>query len=77
MRRREPATDPLVRHARMNTWTRASFGVLLLLAALAGCGGDEDEAKPITGTFVGKVSDTDAFVAVVAAPAREGMDRGE
>lgn len=53
--------------------------VLFLLAALAGCGGDEDgdAATPIAGTFVGKVSETDAFVAVVATPAAEGKDRGQ
>jgi hypothetical protein len=60
----------------MNTRTRASFVLVVLLAALAGCGGDGDEATPITGTFVGKVSETDAFVAVVAEPAGEGEDRG-
>jgi hypothetical protein len=55
------------------------LGVLLvvaLLAALAGCGGGDDStdkakapAKPVDGTFVGKVSGTKAFVAVVALPA--------
>ena len=52
----------------------------LVLGALAGCGGDderEDEQaqRPVDGTFVGKVSGTDALVAVVASPAARGEDR--
>jgi hypothetical protein len=53
---------------------------LVVFAALPGCGGDdegEDERtvqKPIDGTFVGKASESDAFVAVVAAPAAKGKD---
>ena len=52
----------------------------LLLAGLAGCGGgedrDADEARPdaVAGTFVGDVTGSDAFVAVVAAPAERGKD---
>lgn len=54
--------------------------VLLLLPVLASCGGggndgEEDAAaKPVDGTFVGKVSKSDAFVAVVAEPAARGKD---
>ena len=45
----------------------------LIATSLAACGGgdgdrDEGTAKPVDGTFVGKVTGTDAFVAVVAAP---------
>lgn len=49
--------------------------VLLLLTALAGCGGDRDDGKrvnetaPLDGTYVGKVDGTGAFVAVVVSPA--------
>jgi hypothetical protein len=51
--------------------------LVLLLALLAGCGGDDDGAQsnPVAGTYVGKVRGTRAFVAVVASPAREGQDR--
>jgi hypothetical protein len=60
----------------------------LLLTALAGCSGDDDdrpggkkaeravEAVEVSGSFVGEVSGTKAFVAVVAAPAQEGQDTG-
>jgi hypothetical protein len=57
---------------------------MLLLAPLAGCGGDDDDgegdradqrAKPVEGTFVGKVRTTDALVSVVAAPPAEGQDK--
>jgi hypothetical protein len=45
---------------------------LVLLAPLTGCGDDEREdqqaERPVDGTFVGKVSGTDALVAVVASP---------
>jgi hypothetical protein len=58
------------------------FAVLLLLlpAALAGCGGDDDEegekkAKPVAGTFVSKVQGSEAFVSVVAAPPAKGQDK--
>lgn len=52
-----------------------SIVVLLLLTALAGCGGDRDDGKrgnetaPLDGTYVGKVDGTGAFVAVVVSPA--------
>jgi hypothetical protein len=60
-----------------------AFVAVLLLLPLAACGGDDDddddedekEATPVDGTFVGKLSETDAFVAVVAAPRAEGQDR--
>jgi hypothetical protein len=49
--------------------------LLLLLAPLAGCGDGDDERedqnpaeKPVDGTFVGKLTGTDALVAVVASP---------
>ena len=54
------------------TWTCLScFAVLA--AALAGCGGDDrpaeqSKSKPLDGTFLGKVTGTNALVAVVAAP---------
>ena len=60
----------------------------LLLTALAGCSGDDDEPPPddtadkavesseLVGSYVGEVSGTKAFVAVVAAPAQEGQDSG-
>jgi len=66
--------------------------VVLLLTALVGCTGDDrpegdrpaakktgqaaEADKPVIGSFVGKVSGTKAFVAVVAAAAQEGQDDG-
>jgi hypothetical protein len=63
-------------------WTRrvAWVPIFPLLAVLAACGGGGDDgeeqaaAKPVDGTFVGKVSKGDAFVAVVAEPAARGKD---
>lgn len=58
-----------------------SFVVVLLLAPLGGCGGDDDEdnadkqAKPVAGTFVGKLRKTEAFVSVVASPSAKGQDK--
>lgn len=59
-----------------------SAAVLVGLAALAGCGDDDDddgtqenEAKLVEGTFVGKTQGRKAFVAVVAAPAAKGKRR--
>jgi hypothetical protein len=56
--------------------------LLLALAGLAGCGGDDDDdgtqerqAKLVEGTFVGKARGSDAFVAVVASPAPKGKQR--
>lgn len=61
-----------------------SISAVLLLAALAGCGGDGDDpegvekkAKPLEGTFVGKAEGADAFVAVVASPVARGHERRE
>jgi hypothetical protein len=59
---------------------RLSLAALLLLAPLAGCGGDDDEegekkAKPVAGTFVSKVQGSEAFVSVVAAPPAKGQDK--
>jgi hypothetical protein len=55
--------------------------LVLLLTAMAGCGGDGDDpegvkkVKPLEGTFVGKAEREDAFVAVVAAPPARGDER--
>jgi hypothetical protein len=62
------------------TLIRGTFAIVLLLAPLAGCGGDGDDdadkqARPISGTFVGKIPDTEAFISVVATPAAEGQTR--
>jgi hypothetical protein len=61
-----------------------SISAVLLLAALAGCGGDGDDpegvekkAKPLEGTFVGKAEGSGAFVAVVASPVARGQERRE
>jgi hypothetical protein len=55
---------------------------LLLLTALAGCGGDDNgneeadrRARPVAGTFVSKVRGSEAFVSVVAAPRAKGEDQ--
>jgi hypothetical protein len=66
----------------------AAVVALLLLTALAGCGGDDDngndnnndgerQARPVAGTFVGKLQGSEEFVAVVAAPPPKGQDRRE
>jgi hypothetical protein len=62
-----------------------SLAVAVLLAPLAGCGGDDDEndnngedrAAPVSGTFVGKLQGSGQFVAVVAAPPAKGRQRRE
>jgi hypothetical protein len=64
----------------MRTRTAAFSLAVLLLAPLAACGSGDDgddkaSEKAVDGTFVGKVSGTDAYVAVVAAPAARGKDR--
>jgi hypothetical protein len=54
------------------------FVIVALVAAVAGCGDDDDDERreaPVEGTFVGKLSGTDALVAVVASPAGRGEDR--
>lgn len=59
--------------------------MVLLLVPLAGCSGDDDPegekppdavAASVVGSFVGKVSGTKAFVAVVAEPADGEEDTG-
>jgi hypothetical protein len=58
-----------------------SWGFLVLVfavALLAGCGGDDDDerpVRPVDGTFVGELSGSEALVAVVASPAERGGDR--
>jgi hypothetical protein len=53
---------------------------LLVFVALPGCGGDDEnddqqtQQRPVDGSFVGKASGSDVFVAVVAAPAAKGKD---
>ena len=67
---------------RSGLWT-AFAAVVILLALVAGCGGSdgddgderEQQAKPVDGTFVGKVSKPDTFVSVVADPASKGQER--
>jgi hypothetical protein len=60
--------------------------VALLLASLVGCGGDDDgdndgdrekRPEPVAGTFVGRLGESEAFVAVVAAPPAKGQKRGD
>jgi hypothetical protein len=56
------------------------FVAVVVLAPVAGCGGDGDgdagaAAKVLDGTFVGKLTGTDAFLAVVASPALRGQDK--
>jgi hypothetical protein len=60
------------------------FTAVLLAISLAACGDDDgddgqvdDRQKPVAGTFVGKVPNTDAFVSVVAAPPAKGEDKRE
>ena len=55
-------------------WTWLSCLAVLLVAPLAGCGGEDrpteqGKSKPLDGTFLGKVTGTNALVAVVATPA--------
>lgn len=69
------ADEELLEGSRMRkrTWTCLSCLAVLLVAPLAGCGGEDRAAeqgksKPLDGTFLGKVTGTKALVAVVAAP---------
>ncbi len=75
-------TSGVVRPKSMGFFVSA----LLALSLMAGCGGggaqqqgvsQEQSAPPATGTFVGKASDEDAFVAIVAASPdeEEGQER--
>ncbi|PVG80879.1 hypothetical protein DDE18_21085 [Nocardioides gansuensis] len=67
----------------------SSLAAVLLLTALAGCSGDDEDGPDVKntdlaveaedaafGSFVGEVSGTKAFVAVVATPAQGGKDAG-
>jgi hypothetical protein len=59
------------------------FVAVVALALVAGCGGNDDRddrddrraEKALDGTFVGKLSGTNGFLAVVASPAARGQDR--
>jgi hypothetical protein len=57
------------------------FAVALLLIPVASCGGDDDddddekEPTPVNGTFVGKLADTDALIAVAGLPPAKDADR--
>jgi hypothetical protein len=74
----------MVKRAPIRVWFMA---IVLLFAALAGCSGDDDDRPEgtnaeqpveaddaVVGSFVGEVSGTQAFVAVVAAPPEAGKD---
>ncbi|MDQ4052552.1 MAG: hypothetical protein M3237_07605 [Actinomycetota bacterium] len=76
----------MVKRTRIWVWF---MPVVLLLSPLAGCSGDDDDRpdgknaekaveadSAVVGSFVGEVSGTEAFVAVVAAPAEGGKDSG-
>jgi hypothetical protein len=63
---------------RRLTWLSCS--AVLVMAPIAGCGGEDRAAekpttKPFDGTFLGKVTGTNALVAVVAAPAAGKEER--
>lgn len=66
---------------RQGLWAAFVVGALLL-ASVAGCGGSDDDdgddaertAKPVVGTYIGKVPGSDTFVSVVAAPATKGQE---
>jgi hypothetical protein len=69
----------------MATQRRGTIGALLI-AALAGCGGDDDgkgddgnradkPGRPTAATFVGKLPSTEAFVAVEADAPAKGEDK--
>jgi hypothetical protein len=74
---------------RGRTWVWLTAAVLLLLTPLAFFNGDGDDrpdgegaekaveaVNAVVGSFVGEVSGTEAFVAVVAAPAEGGEESG-
>jgi hypothetical protein len=83
--RRGPLTREAWKRSRRMTIRRGNAlltisALLLGLSAVAGCGGDDDEAVEknatlVEGTFVGKARGTKAFVAVVASPAAQGKRR--
>jgi hypothetical protein len=65
-------------------WIRFAAAALVLIS-LVGCSGDEASEDgttetapkpetPVDGSFIGKVSGTKAFVAIVVAPADDGQD---
>jgi hypothetical protein len=69
--------------SRVGFWV-SSAATVVLLASLAGCGGDdgndndsEERPRPVAGTFVGKLRGADELVAVVAALPAKGEDRRE
>jgi hypothetical protein len=66
--------------SRVGLWVSSAAALLVL--ASPGCGDDDDSdndrenrPEPVAGTFVGKLRDSEAFVAVVAAPPGKGEDR--
>jgi hypothetical protein len=66
--------------SRQRRGLRLSVTALLLLAPLAGCGGDDEDegekkTKPVAGTFVSKAQGSDAFVSVVAGPPAKGQSK--
>jgi hypothetical protein len=64
----------------MTKGSRAAPAAMLLVAILAGCGGDDEAdepAPPVSGTFVGKVADADALIAVVTSRPAAGVDGEE
>jgi hypothetical protein len=67
---------------RTRSWL--PFIVALVAAPVAACGDDdaddgkvEKKVKPVAGSFVGEVADTEAFVSVVAAPPEKGAAKRE
>lgn len=70
----------MVKRTRFGAWC---VPLTLLPVLLVGCSGDDGDAdraadagSPVAGSFVGEVSGTEAFVAVVAAPSDDGKDSG-
>jgi hypothetical protein len=64
----------------VRTRRAAWFLVVALLAPIGACGGGDERddnagEKAVDGTFVGKLSGSDVFVAVVASPAVRGQAR--
>jgi hypothetical protein len=74
--------EQLLKGSRMvkRAWTWLSCLTVLLVAPMAGCGGEDRPGekaatKPLDGTFLGKVTGTNALVAVVATPAAGKQER--